>query len=277
METTINLLVIGCGRIGKMHVDNIITNFDDVTIVGIIDEKCDPKWAQARGLSLHKKDQLDTLLQNPCLHCVLIATSSSEHVKLITAAAKAGKHIFCEKPISFDINTLDDVINLIDAQGIQCQVGLNRRFDADFQRVKQVVASGDIGIPYIIKITNRDPKRPDLNFIPRSGGLFLDFSIHDFDMARFILNTDISEIFAMGATLIDPKIAELGDIDTAVISLKMSNGALCIIDCSRETHYGYDQRIEVLGSKGKIAAQNLQPTNVQLTNSEGVHSDILFL
>ena len=142
-----------------------------------------------------------------------------------------------------------------------------------FIRGKQVVDQGGIGDIRIIKITNRDPKRPALDFISCSGGLFSDCNIHDFDMARFVSNANITEVFAMGTVLVDQKIADLGDIDTTILSMKLSNGALCIIDSSRETHYGYDQSLEVFGSKGNICVHNTCPTQVKLTNTEGVHSD----
>ena len=273
MAEKITLLVIGCGRIGKMHVENIHRDFSEVNIVAIIDDHLDPAWAQSFDTSALPKAALANALQDDTIHAVLIAASSSDHVNLITMAANAGKHIFCEKPISFNTDQLDEVDSLIQQKNLKLQVGLNRRFDPEFVRVKSIVDNGIIGDIHIIKITNRDPLRPDLNFIPRSGGLFLDFNVHDFDMLRFISGAEITEVYALGANLIDPEIGKLGDIDTAIISVKLSNGALATIDCSRETHYGYDQRLEVFGSKGNVAAHNTQPTQTQLLTETGLHQD----
>jgi myo-inositol 2-dehydrogenase / D-chiro-inositol 1-dehydrogenase len=268
-----NIIIIGCGRIGKMHTDIICRHHPEVTIAGVVDDHVAPEWLEARGLRGFGQDELPALLANPAIDAVVIAASSSEHVKLACLAANAGKHVFCEKPISFDAAQLDAVIEAADKNRIKLQVGLNRRFDPDFQRVKQVVDDGLIGDIRIIKITNRDPKRPDLKFIPNSGGLFLDFNVHDFDMARFISHAEISEVYAMGANLVDPKIGELGDIDTTIITAKLSNGAFCVIDSSRETHYGYDQRLEVFGSKGNIIANNTAATNTTLSTDAAVSTE----
>jgi len=269
----IKLLVIGCGRIGKMHINNIINYFPDVDVAGIIDERLDRSWVEQRHIPLHRKSEQATLLADESIDAVLIAASSASHVELIKAAANAGKHIFCEKPVTFDAPQLDDIAAIVKNNAVKLQIGLNRRFDREFLRVKEVVDSGQIGKMQIIKITNRDPKRPDLAFIPRSGGLFFDFNVHDFDMARFISGAEVDEVYASGANLIDPEIGKLGDIDTAIISMKLSNGAHCIIDCSRETHYGYDQRLEVFGSKGNILARNTQPSYTQLASADGVETD----
>lgn len=269
----INILVIGCGRIGRMHIDNLLCAFPNVNIKKIVDSQLDPAWARQRNITLLKKEDLEMALNDDAIHAVLIASSSFEHVKLICKAAQAGKHIFCEKPISFDEKKLQHANNICNENNVKLQVGLNRRFDPDFIRVKQCVETGQIGDIHIIKITNRDPKRPDLDFIPRSGGLFLDFSVHDFDMLRFISNSEITEVFASGANLVDPEIGRLGDIDTCIISVKLANGALCVIDASREAQYGYDQRLEVFGSKGNILARNTQPSCTRLSTTQGVNSE----
>ncbi|MDZ7260920.1 MAG: Gfo/Idh/MocA family oxidoreductase, partial [candidate division KSB1 bacterium] len=195
------------------------------------------------------------------------------HVNLIKATAQTRKHIFCEKPIAFKPEVVNEAIEAVTAAGVMLQVGFNRRFDPDFRRVREVVQSGKIGTPHIIKITNRDPVRPSLDFIPQSGGLFMDFSIHDFDTLRFVSGSEVEEIYAAGAALIDPEIEKLGDIDTALITLKLTSGALCIIDLSRETNYGYDQQLEVFGSKGSIVARNTTPTNTMLSTADGVFTD----
>lgn len=266
----IHLAVLGCGRIGKMHVDLIRRYYPSVNIKSIVDSQLDPHWAKERNLSVFPKENIDQVLNDDEINTVLIAASSSEHVNLIKLAAEKGKHIFCEKPIAFSPEEIQEAIDAVKIAKVKIQVGFNRRFDPEFSRVKSTVTEGKIGNVHIIRITNRDPKRPDLNFIPRSGGLFLDFNIHDIDTARFVSGAEVDEVFAMGANLVDAEIGKLGDIDTCVISLKMSNGALCVIDSSREAQYGYDQRLEVFGSKGSVLAQNVSATRTQLSLAEGI-------
>jgi len=269
-----NVIVVGCGRIGKMHVENLLAYFPNVTVQAIVDDNVDSEWAKSLGIpNILQSDQLDAALSDPSIDAVIIAASSSEHVNLIQRVAQAGKNMFCEKPIGFTPETIQVAINAVEQAGVILQVGFNRRFDPDFSRIQQTVAHGEVGLPHIVKITNRDPRRPDLKFIPRSGGLFLDFNVHDFDTARFVTQQEVKEVFVMGAVLVDPKIGELGDIDTATISLKMDKGTFCIIDTSREAVYGYDQRLEVFGSEGSIAADNETETRTQLSTADAVFSE----
>ncbi len=269
----LNIAVIGCGRIGKMHVECIQQHFSDVTVVAVVDDQLDPCWAQQRGITYYAKSQLQQLLVSNSIDAFVIAASSAEHIHLIRQIAPCKKPIFCEKPVSFDMDALENIQQLTQQYGVSLQVGLNRRFDPDFVEVKRRIDQGVAGDIHLIKITNRDPKRPDLNFIPRSGGLFLDFNVHDFDMLRFLTGSEIESVYTMGANLVDPAIGELGDIDTAIINIKLSNGALAIIDSSRETHYGYDQRVEVFGSKGNLSAGNRAKTSTQFTTVDGVLSE----
>lgn len=267
----LTLAIIGCGRIGKMHVENILKNFPAVTIKAVVDSEINQAWTKERNIQhVYSKEEIDKVLQDKEIEAVLIAASSSEHVTLIKKAAAAGKHIFCEKPIAFTPDNIQQAIDAVQQAGVKLQVGFNRRFDPEFSRVKEVVASGAIGKPHVIKITNRDPKRPDTKFIPRSGGLFLDFNVHDFDAARFVTDSEVLEVFAMAAVLVDPKIGELNDVDTAIITLKMESGAYCIIDSSREALYGYDQRLEVFAAEGNIIANNITHTRTRLATADGI-------
>lgn len=272
MEDKITLAVVGCGRIGKMHVENILSHFPNVKIKTLVDNKMDLDWFESKNIP-NFSIELNAILEDPEIEAVVIAASSASHIELIERIAAAGKHIFCEKPVGFDLKALLELEKMVEQSNIKLQVGFNRRFDESFQKVKQCVASGEIGSPHIIRITNRDPRRPDLNFIPRSGGLFLDFNIHDFDMVRYISGCEVKSVYARGANLIDPKIKELGDIDTAIINLKLDNNALCVIDSSREAVYGYDQRLEVFGSKGSVEADNLYSTALKWANVEQSGSD----
>ncbi len=274
-DKKITLGMVGAGRIGKMHTENILTNFPMVHIKTIVDLELDFVWANKVGIPNPSKD-IATITNDSDISAVLISTPSNTHVDMIKLMAGSGKNIFCEKPIAFDLNSIQEAIDSVEKAGVILQVGFNRRFDPDFLKVKKIVESGEIGQPHIINITSRDPKRPDIKFIPGSGGLFMDFCVHDFDMVRFLTGSDIDEIYVRGANLVDPKIGELGDIDTALITLKLSNGALCNIDICRETNYGYDQQIEVFGSKGSIRAQNLKPTSVLLSSTDGISSDPLY-
>ncbi len=264
--------LIGAGRIGKMHANNIVSHIPDVFLKAVADLKLDESWAENKGIPVRSLNEY-TVLNDPEIEAVVIAASSTAHVALICAAAQAGKQIFCEKPVAFKPEAITEAVSAVKSAGVNLQVGFNRRFDPDFATLKAAVTSGKIGTPHIIRITSRDPLRPDLAYLLDSGGLFVDFSIHDFDNVRFMSGSEVEEVYAAGAVLIDPEIERVGDIDTALITLKLTNGALCIIDLSRETNYGYDQQVEVFGSKGSISARNTTPTNTVLSTAEGVFTD----
>jgi myo-inositol 2-dehydrogenase/D-chiro-inositol 1-dehydrogenase len=274
IEKNITIALIGAGRIGKMHAGNIIANFPNVNLKTVVDLELDKEWVKSIGIPNGSKD-IKTITQDNEIDAVVITTPSNTHVDLIQLIAESGKHIFCEKPIAFNLQSIQKAIDSVNKAGVLFQVGFNRRFDPDYLKVKNAVDGGEIGNPHIVNITSRDPIRPNTKFIPGSGGLFMDFCTHDFDMIRFITNCDVEEIFVKGANLVDPIIGELGDIDTAIITLKLTNGIICCIDVCRETNYGYDQQLEVFGSKGSIRAQNLKPTSVILSNGDGVSSDSL--
>ena len=264
--------LIGAGRIGKMHAENILANFPFVNLKTVVDLKLDFAWAEKVGIPV-RSQKITAIFDDLKIDAVVITTPSDTHVQMIEVMAEAGKHIFCEKPIAFEPDMIRQAITAVEKAGVILQVGFNRRFDPDFLKVRKAVESGVIGEPHIINMTNRDPKRPALEFIPGSGGLFMDFCIHDFDMIRFLTGSEVDEIYVRGANLIDPKIGELGDIDTALLTLKLSSGALGIINVCRETNYGYDQQVEVFGSKGSILAQNRRPTSVVLSRKDGVFMD----
>jgi len=267
--------LIGAGRIGKMHAENILANFPQVHLKAVVDLKLDFDWTEKVGIP-NKSNDLATITNDSEIDAVLITTPSDTHVDMINLVAESGKNIFCEKPIAFDLDSIKGAIDSVMKAGVIMQVGFNRRFDPDYLKVRKIVESGEIGLPHIINITSRDPQRPDIKFIPGSGGLFMDFCVHDFDMVRYLTGSDVDEIYVRGANLVDPNIGELGDIDTALIILKLDNGALCNIDICRETNYGYDQQIEVFGSKGSVRAQNLKPTSVLLSNVDGISTDPLY-
>ncbi|TYP47895.1 inositol 2-dehydrogenase [Thermosediminibacter litoriperuensis] len=274
MRKKIKIGVIGAGRIGKMHVENILSNFRYIEIKAIADIFADnlKEWANELGIKNIYKDHKD-LLGDPEIDAVLIFSSTDTHAQMIIESANAGKHIFCEKPIDFDLNRIREALNAVEKANVKFQLGFNRRFDHNFKKVHDMVREGKVGDVHIVKITSRDPEPPPIGYIRGSGGLFFDMTIHDFDMARYLTGSEVTEVFASAAVLVDPAIGEAGDVDTAIITLKFENGALGVIDNSRKAVYGYDQRVEVFGTKGCITAANDTPTNVILSSSVGVIAD----
>jgi myo-inositol 2-dehydrogenase/D-chiro-inositol 1-dehydrogenase len=230
------------------------------------------EWAAARGIPTVTKDS-GAIISNPDIDAVFICASTDTHVPLIKQAALAGKHIFCEKPISMDIRQTEEAVELASQAGVKLQIGFNRRFDHNFKRLREHVQAGTIGEPHIVKITSRDPNPPHPDYIKVSGGIFMDMMIHDFDMARFVSGSEIEEVYAQGNVLINPVFAEYGDVDTAIVTLRFENGALGVIDNSRKAAYGYDQRVEVFGSKGNVAVSNDHPNTAEISTAAGVYKD----
>ncbi|WP_028987025.1 inositol 2-dehydrogenase [Thermicanus aegyptius] len=265
--------IIGAGRIGKLHAENLRFN-TRVEIKSISDlyAQAVAEWASGIGIGRVTDDYGD-ILRDPEIDAVFICSSTNTHVPIILEAAKSGKHIFCEKPISFDIAQTKQALEVVKAAGVKFQTGFNRRFDPNFKRVREIVQAGKIGDPHVVKITSRDPDPPSREYIKVSGGMFIDMTIHDFDMARYLTGTDVEEVYVTGAVLVDPVFAECGDVDTAVITLKFANGAIGVIDNSRQAMYGYDQRVEVFGSKGCVTVQNEFPNSAEVSTKEGVYRD----
>ena len=264
--------IIGAGRIGKLHADNLLSRVDGARLKAITDPFLDEDWAASRNIPLTGKDHR-ILLDDPEIDAILIGSPSAEHAPQMIECAEAGKHIFCEKPIALDPEIIRKALAEVDKSGVKLQVGFNRRFDPNFSSVQHQVASGALGAPHIIRITSRDPAPPPAEYVAGSGGMFLDMTIHDFDMARFLSGSEVSEVHAYGTVLVDPEIGKAGDIDTAVISLKFANGALGIIENSRKAVYGYDQRVEVFGAKGVAMADNNTPTSMIVLNESGTIRD----
>ncbi|CAM4084966.1 inositol 2-dehydrogenase [Paenibacillus alkaliterrae] len=266
--------IIGAGRIGKIHAENVL-RLPNAEVVAISDPFADDnlrEWAAARGIGIVTQDSED-VMNNPAISAVFICSPTDTHVPLIKRAAAAGKHIFCEKPISMDIAQTKEAIEAAEAVGVKLQVGFNRRFDHNFQRVRELVQSGQIGDAHLVKITSRDPAPPGKEYIRSSGGIFMDMMIHDFDMARFLSGSEAEEVHAYGSVLVDPVFAEFGDVDTAIVTIRFANGALGVIDNSRKAVYGYDQRVEVFGSGGSAAISNDYPNTAEIHTAESVRRD----
>ncbi|GAB1482949.1 inositol 2-dehydrogenase [Treponema sp.] len=272
MKDTLRIGVIGAGRIGKIHAENIAYFIPEARLEGVADVNLSAEmeaWAKGLGARIVSKDPKD-LLSDSNIDAVIICSSTDTHADLTIAAAKAGKHIFCEKPIDLTIAKVQAALSAVKTAKVKLQVGFNRRFDHNFSRIKELSLAGDLGDIHIVKITSRDPAPPPAKYVAVSGGIFMDMMIHDFDMARFQAGSEIVEVHATGAVLIDPEIGKAGDIDTAIVSLKFANGAIGVIDNSRKAIYGYDQRVEVFGSKGSAQAENDTPSTVKLSNDLGV-------
>jgi myo-inositol 2-dehydrogenase/D-chiro-inositol 1-dehydrogenase len=207
------------------------------------------------------------LLADKDIEAILIATSTDTHAFIMKDVAAAGKHIFCEKPLALDLPSIDDALAAVDRAGVKLQVGFNRRFDKSFRRVREIVASGELGRPCILRITNRDPAPPSAEYARASGGMFLDMTIHDFDMARYQIG-EVEEVYAIGNVLVAPELTGAGDVDTDVVTLRFANGAMGVIDNSRQAVYGYDQRLEVFCSNGVAMAGN-ETENTVVTGVQG--------
>ena len=266
--------LIGAGRIGRLHGELLTYHVSEAEIKTVADLYIDniEQWANQLNI-LNVTAEYKDILNDSEIDAVLICSSTDTHAQLIVEAAQAGKHIFCEKPIDFNIGKIKKALNAVAEAGIKLQIGFNRRFDHNFKKVREIVESGKIGDVHVVKITSRDPAPPPIEYLKVSGGIFLDMTIHDFDMARYLSLSEIEEVYAQGAVLIDPAIGKAGDIDTAVITLKFKNGAMGVIDNSRQAVYGYDQRVEVLGSKGYVEVQNDVPDSAKLSTAEGVISE----
>jgi len=266
--------IIGAGRIGSLHAKSITYNVPSAKVVGITDINPVAAKAVAEELAIPKlyRDYRE-LLADPEVEAVLICSSTDTHADIAIEAAQAGKHIFCEKPVDLTIAKVKAVLTAVEKAGVKLQVGFNRRFDHNFAYVRELVNSGKVGDVHIVKITSRDPAPPPAEYSAVSGGMFLDMTIHDFDMARFQAGGEVTEVYANAACLVDPAIGEAGDVDTAVVSLKFANGAVGVIDNSRRAAYGYDQRVEVFGSNGAAAAENDTPTTVTFLGEDAVESD----
>jgi len=270
----VNIGVIGVGRIGRLHAHNLKYQVPGTKVLAVADifEKSAREVASQLEIPIAEKDYR-VLLENDDIDAVVICSSTDTHAQIISEAAEAGKHIFCEKPIALNIDKINKALSAVKKAGVKLQVGFNRRFDPSFKKAKDLVAKGKIGTPHLVRITSRDPEPPPISYIKVSGGIFLDMMIHDFDMARFLLGQEVVELMAVGNCLVDPAIGEAGDIDTAMVTLKYENGAWGTIDNSRKAVYGYDQRIEIFGSEGCVMVGNPKPTEVIVNSAKNTISD----
>lgn len=265
--------IIGAGRIGKVHLESISYHVKNATVTAMADPFMNEeteKLIRSYGVSKVTKDYKD-ILNDKDIDAVLVCSSTDTHAAISIEAINAGKHVFCEKPVDHSIEKIQAVADALkEHPDIKFQVGFNRRFDHNFAAIRKAYDDGKIGEAHILKITSRDPEPPNPAYIKVSGGIFLDMTIHDFDMACFLTDSDVEELYVNSAVLVDPAIGEQGDVDTAIITMKMTNGALAVIDNSRKAAYGYDQRAELFGSKGMVAPSNDTVSSAVISNADGV-------
>jgi len=270
----INVGVIGAGRIGRIHAKNLKYLIPGVRIAAVADVVIEAAKNLAEELEIPITEHYyQRLLEDKDIQAVAVCSSTDTHAEIIVEAARAGKHIFCEKPIDLNLERIDQALKTVVKSGVKFQVGFNRRFDPSFRKAKEVVEAGRIGRPHLLRISSRDPQPPPIDYVKISGGLFLDMMIHDFDMARYLMGEEVIELVASGNCCIDAAIGCAGDVDTAVVVLKFQSGALGAIDNSRQAVYGYDQRIEVFGSEGSVIVGNKTPTEVTVHKADSIHGE----
>lgn len=264
--------VLGAGRIGRLHITNLVQAVPNAEVVAIADPFLNDDtvaFAGALGITKCSKDPQD-IFADPSIDAVFVCTSTDAHAEMISRAAAAGKHVFCEKPIHTDLAKIREAIDAVEKAGVKLQVGFVRRFDHNHKKVHDVVASGRLGKPHIIKVSSRDPEHQPMSYIATSGGIFMDMTIHDFDMARYLAGSEVTEVCAYGAALSGEGYEKYDDVDTTIIMLKFENGAIGVIDNSRASHYGYDQRTEVHCDKGCVQVSNDLDDQAMISTAEGV-------
>ena len=263
----LNIGILGCGRIGQVHAGSL-QHINTARVAAVADAF--PEAANAlAGKTGAAVISADEMIASPDIDAVVIGTPTDTHFDLIQASAKAGKAIFCEKPVDMSAERIRECIKVVEAAGVPFLTGFNRRFDAGFAAIQARIAAGEIGNVELVTILSRDPSPPPVAYIKSSGGLFRDMMIHDFDMARFLLGEEVVRVYATGSALVDPAIGEAGDVDTAVAVLTTASGKICQISNSRRASYGYDQRAEVHGSLGLLKANNVPENNVEIATGAG--------
>lgn len=273
MNAKLRVGMVGAGRIGRVHAQTLrqLVPGADLQAITDVNRAAAQQCAEAYGIP-HVAESFDEILADPSIQAVVIASSTDTHAPFIIKAAQAGKQIFCEKPIAADLAKIDEALQAVDRAGVRLMIGFNRRFDSNHARLRQAIHDGTIGKPELMHIVSRDPAPPPIEYIKVSGGQFFDMTIHDFDMARFLFG-EVEEVYAAAGVMVDPAIGEAGDVDTLIVLLKFANGALGSIENSRRTTYGYDQRVEVFGSKGAARTDNLY-ANAVTFSGERIYRDL---
>jgi myo-inositol 2-dehydrogenase/D-chiro-inositol 1-dehydrogenase len=264
--------LLGAGRIGRLHGENLARSVPDAILTAVADPYISDEYrAWARGLGIENcYEDPENIFTDPSIDAVFICSPTNTHAEFIIRAAASGKHIFCEKPIDTGLAKIKEALDAVEKAGVKLQVGFLRRFDHNHKQVHDTVASGILGSPHVIKITSRDPDHQPMEYIKVSGGIFMDMTIHDFDMARYLAGSEVTEVFAYGAALSGKGYEQFNDVDTAIVSMKFENGAIGVIDNSRAAYYGYDQRTEVHCDKGCVQVANDLQNTAMISTAESV-------
>lgn len=272
---TLKVGLIGAGRIGRLHAEHLTSRIPsaDLLIIADVYEEAARECAEHFGIPAYSHDYRE-VLERPDIQAVIVCSSTDTHAQIIEEAARAGKHIFCEKPIALDLPSIDKALRAVERAGVKLHIGFNRRFDANYRRVRKAIKEGEIGQPLVIHIISRDPAPPPLEYLRASGGIFLDMTIHDFDMARYLIGSEIVEVSAVANTIGHPDIAAAGDVANALVTLRFASGVIGTISNSRAAVYGYDQRVEVLGSAAAISIGNDYPNTAIISDAHSVRRDL---
>ena len=270
----IKIALLGIGRIGKIHYRNINQCFSNASIVAVADPLYNDEEFKKQFGNTFFTQNAEEAINYKGVDAVLICTPTSSHADLLTLAANAGKHIFCEKPMDLSLERSAALVDLVKRQNVQLMLGFNRRFDPDFLQARRHIADKKIGPVQVVKITSRDPGLPPVDYIKSSGGLFMDMAIHDFDMARYMMNKKVVEVFSKGLVLVDEAVRTAGDIDTALTTLTFEDGTYAVIDNSRKAVYGYDQRLEIFGDAGMIQVENNLHNRNVIYDEKGIHQSL---
>lgn len=275
MSKKLNIGLIGAGRIGQVHAEHLAFRIPEANLLMVTDVNRAAAESCAERFSIPEvAESYEAILNDPRIDAVVICSSTDTHARIMEEAAQAGKHIFCEKPIDHSLSKIDRALAAVKKAGVKLQIGFNRRFDPNFRAVREAIQEGRIGDLNILHIISRDPSPPPIEYVKVSGGMFLDMTIHDFDMARYLVDSEVDSIYAVGGVKVDPAIGKAGDIDTAVITLTFKNGVIATIDNCRQAVYGYDQRVEAFGSEGVISTENITANRTVVGNRSGFASPL---
>lgn len=273
MKEPFKVAVLGLGRIGQIHAKNIQTAFPDLQLLAITSSAEGRAFAARNGFAEIGSD-FQKALDDPAVRAVVICSPSDTHAQYIKASAAAGKAIFCEKPLDLSLEVIREVGAAVQAAGVPLMLGFNKRFDPHLGALKRSLEAGRIGKPHVLRITSRDPAPPPISYIESSGGIYMDMIIHDFDTARFLLESEVVSVFSQAGVMVDEAIGLAGDVDTAITVLTFANGVIATLDASRQAAYGYDQRVEVLGSEGMLQMNNIPVDTHRVFDSKGSHEPL---
>jgi myo-inositol 2-dehydrogenase / D-chiro-inositol 1-dehydrogenase len=269
---TLNLGVLGLGRIGRIHLENLCTKWEGVKVLAAMNpSKEGQSFAQRFNVPMVTADA-DAVINHPDIDAIIVCSPTNAHADYVIKSAKAGKAIFCEKPLDLSLDNVRETLQVVKQANVPLMLAFNQRMDPNFASVKKQITDGKIGRMHTVHIISRDPEPPPVSYIKTSGGLFMDMTIHDFDMSRFIVGKEVVEVFAKGYNLIDPEIGKAGDIDTGIVVLTFEDNVTAIIENSRKAVYGYDQRLEVFGSLGMVKADNPLKSTSTYLDERGSHT-----